>query len=41
MRRVLFLSLATIGAALLLVAEPKPPAMGNKTVVIELFTSQG
>jgi len=32
---------AIAAAAVLLVAQPKPPAMGNKTVVVELFTSQG
>ena len=33
--------IAIAAAAVLLVAQPKHPAMGNKTVVVELFTSQG
>lgn len=33
--------IAIAAATLLIVAQPKPPAMGNRTVVVELFTSQG
>lgn len=37
---IIVLAIAGIGAALLF-AKPKVPSMGNKTVVVELFTSQG
>jgi hypothetical protein len=40
MRKFIVL-IAISAAALLIVAQPKPPAMGNRTVVVELFTSQG
>jgi len=41
MRKFLFI-IAIVGiASALLFAEPKTPAMGNRTVVVELFTSQG
>lgn len=41
MRKWIVLTTLVIAAAVLLAAQPKPPAMGNKTVIIELFTSQG
>lgn len=41
MRKWIAFSIALVAAGMLLVAQPKPPAMGNRTVVVELFTSQG
>jgi hypothetical protein len=41
MRKFIVVMIAIAAAALLLIAQPKPPAMGNRTVVVELFTSQG
>ena len=41
MRKWIVFSIALVAAGMLLVAQPKPPAMGNRTVVVELFTSQG
>jgi hypothetical protein len=41
MKKLILITVILIAAALLLVAQPKPPAMGNKPVVVELFTSQG
>ena len=41
MRKIVFITAIVAAASLLLVAQPKVPAMGNKTVVVELFTSQG
>ena len=41
MRKWVVVTIALIAAGVLLVAQPKSPAMGNKTVVVELFTSQG
>jgi hypothetical protein len=39
--RKFIVAIAIAAAALLIVAQPRPPAMGNRTVVVELFTSQG
>lgn len=41
MRKILSIAAIIAAATLLLVAQPSAPAMGNKTVVVELFTSQG
>ncbi|HEX7420213.1 MAG TPA: hypothetical protein VF505_10030 [Thermoanaerobaculia bacterium] len=41
MRKFIVVTIAIAAAAVLLVAQPKPIAMGNRTVVVELFTSQG
>ena len=41
MRKFLLITAIVAGATALLIAKPKTPAMGNKTVVVELFTSQG
>ena len=40
MKKLIVITAITAGA-LLLVAQPKAQPMGNKTVVVELFTSQG
>lgn len=41
MRKFIVVIAIAAAALLLLFAQPKPPAMGNRTVVVELFTSQG
>lgn len=41
MRKWIVFTVALLAAGMLLIAQPKPPVMGNRTVVLELFTSQG
>lgn len=41
MRKLLFIAILISAAALLLVAQPKAQPMGQRAVVVELFTSQG
>jgi hypothetical protein len=41
MKKLFIIVPAIAAASLLLFAQPKPPSMGNRTVVVELFTSQG
>ena len=41
MKKLLLVAIGAAAIALLLFAKPKTPSMGNKTVVVELFTSQG
>jgi hypothetical protein len=40
MKRILIVAVIAAGS-FLLIAQPKPPVLGNKVVVVELFTSQG
>lgn len=41
MQKWIVVTIALVAAGVLLVAQPNLPAMGSRTVVVELFTSQG